>query len=453
MKKLFLFAWLMMLSIVAMAQSFIVVDKDGNRTAYDPAKITSVDFQITPPGFIINYDGQAIVYVFEESARGFLGDPKYVFAHPDTIKVDAEGESFAFQINANLDFDVVPMEDWLTLDGEAKDCQQYVTAGMNPSVEQRMGHVVLSANDGLLTDTLFVVQAGKEDSRYIDIDWATTTLDSYDSETGVAKITFAEEVPVMGEYDVVLVPNEIGNLLIRVIENVDKVEAKTVTLKTMEGDMGNLFRDQEFTLELGDDVTPSSQSKIAGTVIRPEKVEVFEDGRYVEIYNADRSGRNRAPATQDLSIDCEGTYKTIWQGDDRRGVLQLDKYKLAMKMKGTISYTFKKEPWYKVWKSDVTKASVTLEGDWESETVLNTVSNTATQIRIQPDGWASTDPMLQENIIQRRYTFTVDGIPVQVVLGGDLRCSYGLRLNGIANIKSGLKLGKHFKYGMALDTE
>ena len=67
MKKLFLFAWLMMLSIVAMAQSFIVVDKNGNRTAYDPARITSVDFQIAPPGFIINYDDQAIVYIFEES--------------------------------------------------------------------------------------------------------------------------------------------------------------------------------------------------------------------------------------------------------------------------------------------------------------------------------------------------------------------------------------------------
>ena len=30
MKKLFLFTWLLMLSIAVMAQSFIVVDKDGN---------------------------------------------------------------------------------------------------------------------------------------------------------------------------------------------------------------------------------------------------------------------------------------------------------------------------------------------------------------------------------------------------------------------------------------
>ena len=377
---------------------------------------------------------------------------------PDTVTVGADGEDFSFVVTANTAYDIKPSASWLTEPTELPDIDGVMTysAAMNPSTEQRTGYLVFVSASGLTTDTLYVVQAGKEDSRYIDIDWETTTLDSYDSDTGAAVLTFAGDVPVMGEYDVVLIPNELGNLLIRVIESVEQAD-KTVTIKTMAGDMGNLFRDQEFTLELGDDGTASARSTDAGAVpvIRPEKVEIFEDGRYVEVYNANTalSRSNRAPGTQDLSINCEDTYKTIWQGDDRRGLLQLDKYKLAMKMKGTISYTFKKEPWYKVWRSDVTKASVMLEGDWESETLLNTVSNTSNMIIIKPDGWASTDPMLQENIIQRRYTFTVDGIPVQVVLGGDLRCSYGLRLNGIANIKSGLKLGKHFKYGMALDTE
>ena len=35
MKKLFLFTWMMMLSIVAMAQTIMVIDKDGNRIPYD----------------------------------------------------------------------------------------------------------------------------------------------------------------------------------------------------------------------------------------------------------------------------------------------------------------------------------------------------------------------------------------------------------------------------------
>ena len=50
MKKLFLFTWMMMLSIVAMAQTIMVIDKDGNRIPYDPEKVSSVDFQVSPPG-------------------------------------------------------------------------------------------------------------------------------------------------------------------------------------------------------------------------------------------------------------------------------------------------------------------------------------------------------------------------------------------------------------------
>ena len=56
MKKLFLFTWMMMLSIVAMAQTIMVIDKDGNRIPYDPAKVSSVDFQVTPPGFTVNHE-------------------------------------------------------------------------------------------------------------------------------------------------------------------------------------------------------------------------------------------------------------------------------------------------------------------------------------------------------------------------------------------------------------
>lgn len=454
MKKLLLFVWMMMLSIVATAQSFIVVDKQGGRMAFDSDELNNVVFQATPAGFTIYYkDGRSFVYTFEEVER-MGGNPDALFISADTVYVDADGESIAFQLKATTGYSFKPSATWLAIDDQAKEEQKYMKAAMNPSTDQRIGYLACVSDDGLLSDTLVVVQAGKEDSRYIDIDWETTTLDSYDAETGIAQITFAEEVPVMGEYDVVLLPNEIGNLLIRVIEAVDKVEGKTVTLKTMEGDMGNLFRDQEFTLELGDDGTAGARSTDGGSaaVIRPEKVEVFEDGKYVEIYNAVMSRGNRAPDTQDLSFDFDGSGKTLWsQGD--QGSLKLEKYKLAMKMKGTIAYKFKKEPWYKVWKSDVTLAQVTIAGDWESEAVYHVTSNTAGQINVKPSGLFTDDPVMQANIIQRRYTFRVGNIPVQVVLGGNMKYCCGVKLTGQADIKGGLKLGKHFRYGMTLDTQ
>ena len=50
MKKMILSMWLLMLSMVATAQTFVVVDKNGNRTTYDVSKLDSVTFQQTPPG-------------------------------------------------------------------------------------------------------------------------------------------------------------------------------------------------------------------------------------------------------------------------------------------------------------------------------------------------------------------------------------------------------------------
>ena len=53
MKKLILSMWLLMLSMVATAQTFVVVDKNGNRTTYDVSKLDSVTFQQSPPGFTV----------------------------------------------------------------------------------------------------------------------------------------------------------------------------------------------------------------------------------------------------------------------------------------------------------------------------------------------------------------------------------------------------------------
>ena len=39
MKKMILSAWLMMLSIAAMAQTFVIVDKNGNKITYDVDKL------------------------------------------------------------------------------------------------------------------------------------------------------------------------------------------------------------------------------------------------------------------------------------------------------------------------------------------------------------------------------------------------------------------------------
>ena len=451
MKKLYVLALLMMLSIAAMAQSIVVVDKNGKRTAFDPAQIVSVDFQTNPPGFVIHQtDGNFITFIYDV-VQSILGSPNYVFAHPESVEAAADGETIDFQVNANVEYDATPSAAWITITN-ADAGQHTVTAAMNPSVDERTGYVLLATKDGLLTDTIFVNQAGKDDSRYINIDWEENTLDSYDSETGIAVITFKDEVPVMGEYDVVMLPDEVGNLIIRVIEEVTEVAGKTATLKTTQGDMGNLFRDQEFAFEFGGDGTASARgTSDSKPVFRPEKVEVFENGKYVEVYNANARAR-RALDNGDLTISYEGSDKELWSLSDRGSII-LKRGALQVSMKGTIEYAFKKEPWYKVWKSSATKANVILEGNWDSDILYRVVTNTAAEINYDNSTSYDDDDVLKANALKRRYTFKVGEIPVQVVVDGDVKCSYDANLMGVGNITSGLKVGKHFKYGIKVNTQ
>ena len=450
MKKLFLSAWLMMLSIVAMAQSFIVVDKAGKRTAFDPSKISNVVFQTTPPGFIVNYDGKSFQYLFDESVRSIIGDPNYVFSFPDIVQADADGEEFNIQVDANVEYDVVPSASWITVATELPDVEGVLNykAAMNPSTEKREGYILLASKDRQLTDTVFVSQAGKEDSRYIDIDWETTKLDSFDPETGVAVVTFAGDVPVMGEYDVVLLPDEIGNYIIRVIEEVTQTADKTVTLKTLQGDMGNLFRDQEFTFELGESSPASVRQRAAGSkpVFRPVKVEVFENGKYVEVYNTQSLARRAPSAQEGLTLDYEGNDVVLESWGNL--TYKIKRAKLALTFKGTLDFSFEKRPWYKVWKGHTAKASVMLEGDSETENVTSLACCTSQEMNRQAKDFAEDMLLLKDGAVRQRYTFNVEGVPVQVVLGGDVKCNYSYRCVGQGDVTGGLKVSKHFKYGI-----
>ena len=74
MKKLLLSAWLMMLSIAAMAQTLVVEDKDGSMTPYDTKQVSSVEFQASPAGFTVNQEGKSDKYEFA-NVKGIATSP------------------------------------------------------------------------------------------------------------------------------------------------------------------------------------------------------------------------------------------------------------------------------------------------------------------------------------------------------------------------------------------
>ena len=172
MKKLFLFTWLLMLSIAVMAQSFIVVDKDGNRICYSAEEVSSVEFTSNPPGFIINKGASPHIYIFDQ-VRSAEGLPDYMFAMPDTVYLDANGGTFTFELRSNVEYDANPSHRWLSFVSVGTKTQKYSASANDGKL--RKGHIAFASKDQQLTDTLWIIQAGKADPGEI-IDYSFLTL-------------------------------------------------------------------------------------------------------------------------------------------------------------------------------------------------------------------------------------------------------------------------------------
>lgn len=194
MKKFIFVLWLMIVSAEVMAQSFIIVDKNGKRMPYDVSKLDSVTFQMTPPGFTIYdksqksniEDGQLSTttikeYSFEEVSI-ISGEPNFLFSHPDTVFIDSDVQLFTFQLNTNVEYTYKISADWLSFDSIVTDTDSLCfVSSNNPTFEDRVGYVVFSCQESLMSDTLWVVQSGKEASH----ETGKTIISKYDNTLSI----------------------------------------------------------------------------------------------------------------------------------------------------------------------------------------------------------------------------------------------------------------------------
>ena len=437
------------------AQSFVVVDKHGNKTAYDVSKLDSVTFQQTPPGFTVcegtpQETSKKTTYTFD-NVQGFAGNPEFLFAHPDTLYVSGEEERFAVQVNTNVEYVYHPNVAWLQYQGTVAGTDSLrFTITKNPDFTLREGKVVFidKANEEL-RDTLVVIQTGKTESHYIDIDWTKTTLDSFNETTGTAQLTFTDNVPEMGQLDVVLLPRD-GDRVIRLIDNIQQSEgSKTVTLATREGKMGNLFRNTKFTLatEGGGHAAPRRAAPSAdddeGPVYLPTKVEIFTGEEYVEVYNAEKptSRNRRAP------VDLENEFFSWEYNDDgavlwQQGLQSLswDKLNFNVGLKGIFSFDFGDVPFEKVRMGDLQHLKIALEGGFDMEMVLKYL--VASNVEWKKE-WT-----LKEDVFRAKYTFMVGAVPVYISVGADLMAEVSLGASGEASITSGIKASNKVTCGV-----
>ena len=393
---------------------------------------------------------ETTTFVFEEVAT-FSGDPDFLFSHPDTVYIGGETEYFRFQLRTNVDYNFTVSDTWLSFSKAVEDTDslQFV-AGMNPLTTKRIGYIAFESENKTQHDTLWVVQAGKYDSRYIAIDWTTTSLDSYNDQTGEAKLTFTGDVPVMGNYDVVLLPKD-GDYIIRLIDRVQQAEgSQTVTLSTREGLMGNLFKNKKFTL-----ATESGAQGVqrrAGALVYndapvylPTKVEIFTGDEYVEVYNAAKQNRRAPQDFQNEFFNWEYNQDgaVLWESGMQS--LSWDKLNFNIGLKGLFSFDFGDIPWEEVRMGDLQHLKIALEGGFDMEMVLKYLVSSSVEWKKE---WT-----LKEDVFQTKYTFMVGTVPVYISVGTDLMAEVSLGASGEASITSGIKASNTVTYGVEWDAK
>ena len=467
MKKLLFSAWLLMLSMAAAAQTFVVVDKNGKRVAYDVSRLDCITFQQSPPAFTVyevvddgnDEPGQEeptmkeTLYTFD-NVKGFAGEPHFLFAHPDTVYVDAEGEDFTFQLHTDVGYDYKLSDGWLKyLTAEDDDESLRFAAAINPSTAGRTAYIAFASKDEQQRDTLWVVQAGKYDSRYIDIDWTQTTLDNFNEQSGTAQLTFAGDVPVMGDYDVVLLPKD-DSYVIRVIDQVQQSPgSKTVTLATRAGLMGNLFKGQKFTLatEAGAQGVKrfgSASQYEDAPVYLPTKVEIFNGDEYVEVFNADKpAGHGRkAPVGFEhdfINWEYNDDGRVLWSKGNQS--LSWDKFNVNLGLKGLFSFDFGDIAWEKVRMGDLKHLRIALEGGFDMELVMKYLVSAEVEMKKE---WE-----IAKDVFKAKYKFMVGATPVYIEVGTDLMAEISLGASGEASITTGVKASSSVTYGIEWDAE
>jgi hypothetical protein len=440
--------------MVVSAQSFVVVDKNGNKTTYDVTKVESVTFQSDTPGITVNEsadkanpDGKSTKYTFD-NLQSLAGDPDYLFASKDSVEVDGEGEDFTFSVRHSTTYSYNVSDSWITFGSKDSDTETYTfSAGLNPNTKKRKGWIALVSNDNARTDTIYVIQAAKYDSRYIDIDWAKTTLDNFNEETGSATLTFTGDVPVMGDYDVVLLPSE-NSYVIRVIDDIQQTEGtKTVTLATRQGVMGNLFKGTKFKLATESSAGTRGASDDDGIpVYLPTKVELINGNECVELYDANNAS-TRAPQGFEhefISWEYNDDGKVLWESGVQS--LSWDKLNFSVGLKGLFSFDFGDKEWEKVRMGDLQNLKITLEGGFDMEMIMK--YTVASEVKYEKE-WT-----LKENAIPNlKYTFTVGTVPVYITVGADLMAKVELGASGEASVTSGVTASTKVAYGVEWDYE
>jgi len=272
---------------------------------------------------------------------------------------------------------------------------------------------------------------------YIPIDWEKdVSSKNFDVRSGNVDIVFKSEAPPFKKNDVITVPDNLGDYHIRVVSSAGPIAKgeSGVSLKTIEGKMGHLFKNRRFTLSTESGVTTKSPFNYTYT---PSMVEIFDGTQYVPVWGGGitKSSGNLEKEIFSWEKNMDGT--ALWE----TGPLSLswDKCNFDIGLKGVFEFDFGEVPWEDVGVGDLQYLSVYLEGGFNMELVLKIAATASAEV--------SKELTLLEDIVKARYTFMVGTVPVYVTIGADLMAELAASAEGTVSVSGGVGAGMTAKMG------
>ena len=267
------------------------------------------------------------------------------------LTYEATEEEVHFE--ATDDWEIKSLPEWVsatpTDGGEGTDICLTLNIEENPEYRERTGDVILATADGQDADTLTVRQFGI--SAYIPIDYEENKLTGFDPATGTVTLEYGDQKPTLRAGASIVIPTD-SISYIRIVRQVSQ-DGNTLTLQTEEGDMTDVFVNQEFTLATTP-VTRAVVTRGGGVrttdergVIHPVRITAsMPDGSMRTLYDLKAQAATRATGDIINAGDDHPFFDRTYSNDDAtiadwgNARLEWEKCNHRLSVSGHFNFTF-----------------------------------------------------------------------------------------------------------------
>lgn len=365
----------------------------------------------------------------------YSGD--FIEVSPSTeLSFECNADSVTLIVSSNGNWTAGELPQWISVspaEGNGGD-QITVSVTENSTEDNREGSFTLVC--GNASAIVVVTQYGILDSNYADLGLEEPgTSMTYDKNSGTLTVTYTDSTPPVVEQGNAVVLGAKYQYDIRVVQSAS-VSGKTLTLRTSEGNMCDLFKNTSFTLITSGFANTKS---IGERVIFPSEVGYFDEhGTYHKTH--DTKGEFFQNGQELLAFHTDFNGRTIAQGS--AGRLYWETCSFDASLNGEFRFDFGEKQIDEIRsKGDIKAFSYALMGSIDMDFLLHYTYSA---------GYSEDDDeIIQKNIIRTlSFKFLVGNVPVYITVDTHLGKCTEFSAEGQIDATAGVKLGTDVNMGV-----